>query len=150
MNAQNQYATAATLTSEATPDAELRAAQETIEFGERLAREGLPGVEPLGRLSPDERAHFVSPVRFGRRRSDQCGHLELTSARLRFHGALDVGVAWSEVVSVERCGCEIAVGLATSRRILRFTCYAATEAARGTLIARHLARAHDTHLQECP
>jgi len=149
VNGQNQYAAAATLTSDATPDAELRAARETIEFGERLAREGLPSVEPIRRLTPDERAHFVSPVRFGRRRSDQCGHLELTSVRLRFHGALDVGVAWSEVASVEREGHEIVVSLATSQRVLRFSCYAATEAARGTLIARHLTQARDTHPQVC-
>lgn len=150
MGGQNQYAAVEPVTSQPTPDAELRAVQETIDFGDRIASQGLPVVEPIGRLPPDERAHFVTPVRFGRRRSDQCGHLELTSARLRFHGALDVGVAWSEVASVERTGHEIVVSLATSRRVLRFSCYAPTEAARGTLIAQQLAEASHRRLQECP
>src|SRR5688572_5080249 len=30
--------------------------------------------------------HFLAPVRCGRRRTDQFGHLELTTERLRFHG----------------------------------------------------------------
>jgi len=142
VNGQNQYAASDTLTSEATRDAEERAAIEAADFGHRIAREGLPVVEALDRLSPGEQAHFVTPVRFGRRRSDQCGHLELTSSRLRFHGALDIGVAWSEVATVEREGHEIVVSLATSRKVLRFSCYAATEAARGVLIARCLASHH--------
>lgn len=150
MNGQNQYAAANTLTYDPTADAELRAAQESIDFGNRLAREGLPMVEPLGQLSPGEQAHLVTPVRFGRRRSDQCGHLELTSARLRFHGALDVGVAWSEVASVERVGHEIVASLETSRRVLRFSCYAPAEAARGILIARCLLQTAHRRLQECP
>lgn len=150
MNGQNQYAMVEPVTSQPTLDAERRAAQETADFGERLARQGLPVVDPIGRLPPDEYAHFVTPVRFGRRRSDQCGHLELTNARLRFHGALDVGVAWSEVESVDRAGHEIVVSLATSRRVLRFSCYAATEAARATLIAKQLATTTRRRLQECP
>lgn len=121
--------------------AEIRAASETIDFADRLAREGLPIVESLERLQPHERSHFVTPVRFGRRRSDQCGHLELTSDRLRFHGALDVSVVWSEIAAVERAGHEIVVSLANSRRVLRFSCYAATEAARGALLVRHLTSA---------
>lgn len=121
---------------------ELLAGIETLDFADRIAREGLPVVEAPERLPPEEQPHFVTPVRFGRRRSDQCGHLELTNARLRFHGALDVGVAWSEVAAVERTGHEILVSLASSRKLLRFSCYAATEAARGTLIARHLASHH--------
>jgi hypothetical protein len=121
--------------------AEVRALLETIDFADRLARDGLPIVESLERLPPHERSHFVTPVRFGRRRSDQCGHLELTSDRLRFHGALDVSVVWSEVTAVERAGHEIVVTLVNSRKVLQFSCYAATEAARGTLLARHLASA---------
>ena len=97
-----------------------------------------------------ERAHFVTPGRFGRRRSDQCGHLELTSGRLRFHGALDVGVAWSEVEAIDRSGHEIVVQLATSPRVLRFSCYAAAEAARAALIAQRLAQESHTPQQECP
>lgn len=150
MDGQNQYVIVERLTSQPTLDAELRAAQETTAFADRLASQGLPVVDPIGRLPADERAHFVTPVRFGRRRGDQCGHLELTNARLRFLGALDVGVAWSEVESVDRTGHEIIVSLATSPRVLRFSCYAATEAARGTLIARQLAGASHRRLQESP
>jgi hypothetical protein len=139
VNGQNQYAELDPLTSEETRDAEQRAALETADFGYRIEREGLPVVEPLDRLSAGERAHFVTPVRFGRRRSDQCGHLELTSDRLRFHGALDIGVVWSEIASIERAGQEVIVSLATSPRVLRFSCYAATEAARAVLVAKHLA-----------
>jgi hypothetical protein len=120
--------------------AELRAGLETLDFAERLARDGLPIVEALEQLPPQELAHFVTPVRFGRRRTDQCGHLELTSDRLRFRGALDVSVVWSEVAAVARAGHQILVSLATSRRVLHFSCYATTEAARGTLIAQHLAQ----------
>jgi hypothetical protein len=150
VDGQNQYAAVDSVTSQPTPDAELRAAEETTDFAGRIARQGLPVVEGVGRLPPDEHAHFVTPVRFGRRRSDQCGHLELTNARLRFHGALDVGVAWSEVESVDRVGPEIVVSLVTSQRVLRFSCYAAAEAARGMLIAQHLSDASRRRLQECP
>lgn len=146
MDGQNQYAVGDPVTSQPTSDAELRAVQEAIDCGERLAHHGLPLVEPIGHLPPGEHAHFVTPVRFGRRRTDQCGHLELTNTRLRFHGALDVGVAWSEVASIERTGHEILVSLATSRKLLRFSCYAAAEAARGTVIARHLAGSHKSEV----
>lgn len=150
MDGQNQYAAADFVTSDPTPDAEQRAARETIDLRDRIARQGLPVVDSTGRLPPDEHAHFVTPVRFGRRRSDQCGHLELTSARIRFRGALDVGVAWSEVESVERDGHDIVVSLAASPKVLRFSCYAAVEAARGALIAQELAAASHTPLQGCP
>lgn len=121
--------------------AEIRAGVETFDFADRIARDGLPTVESLERLPPQERSHFVTPVRFGRRRTDQCGHLELTSGRLRFHGALDVSVAWSEVASVERAGHEVVVSLTNSQKVVRFSCHAISEAVRGALVARHLADA---------
>ena len=99
----------------------------------------VPVIESLESLPPHEQCHLITPVRFGRRRSDQCGHLELTSARLKFHGVLDVSVSWSEVVTVERTGHEVGVVLAHNPRVLRFCCHAISEAARATLIARHLA-----------
>ena len=143
MSGQIQYVPDDSLTTESTrPTEELdevRAIVETRDFADRIAREGLPVIESLDPLPPYERCHFVTPVRFGRRRSDQCGHLELTSVRLKFHGALDVSVSWAEVGSVERTGHEIGVSLVHSPRVLRFCCHAISEAARGTVIARQLA-----------
>ena len=134
MNGQIQYAPAEDMN-------EMRAVQETLDFGARIAREGLPVIDSLESLPSHERCHFGTPVRFGRRRSDQCGHLELTSARLTFHGALDISVSWGEVVSVERTGHEVGVVLAGTPGMLRFCSVAICEAARAALIARHLAAA---------
>lgn len=144
MNGQIQYGPAHELTSEATRSAdselaEIRAAQETAELADRISRDGLPIVESLHHLQPQERCHFVTPVRFGRRRSDQYGHLELTSNRVRFHGALDVSVVWSEVATVDRAGREIVISLVNSRRVFRFSCHAMGEAAHGALLAHRLA-----------
>lgn len=120
---------------------EIRAEREVIDLADRIARLGLPIVEPLDSLPPGERCHFVTPVQFGRRRTDQGGHLELTSERLRFRGVLDLGVVWSEVSTVERDGHNIIVSLVDSRRELRFCCHCTGESARGVVIARRLARA---------
>ena len=128
------------LTDEAIHDerAEILAALDAIDFADRIAREGLPQIASGERLK-SQRSHFMIPVRFGRRRSDQCGHLELTSQSLRFHGALDLSVVWSEVIRVERLGREIDVSLADSTRTLRFCCETLTDAARGTVVAQTLA-----------
>ena len=117
---------------------EIRIALEALDFAERLAIDGLPLVPSVDRLPAGERCHFATPVRFGRRRSDQIGHVELTSSWLKFHGALDVSVVWSEVSSVDRDGRDILVSLLDSRRVLRFCCHSAEEAARGASVARHL------------
>jgi hypothetical protein len=105
--------------------------------------------EALGRgewpmaASPDplpaaDVCHFVSPVRFGRRRADQFGHLVLTSARLRFRGALDVGVAWHEVESVTREARDVVVAIQNSRRLLRFSCRSLDDAVRATVLGQRL------------
>ena len=117
---------------------EIRVALETLDFAERLTLEGLPVVPSVDPLPPGEQCHFAVPVRFGRRRGDQIGHVELTSSWLKFHGALDMSVVWSEVASVERDGRDITVSLVDSRRVLRFCCHSAEEAARGTSVARQL------------
>ena len=52
-----------------------------------------------GGLHHDDPCHFATPVRFGRRRTDQVGHLVFTSAWLRFRGTVDFAVAW-EMASV--------------------------------------------------
>jgi hypothetical protein len=117
---------------------EIRVALDALDFAERLSLEGLPVVPALDPLPPGEQCHFAVPVRFGRRRGDQIGHVELTSSWLRFHGALDMSVVWSEVSSVVRDGRDIIVSLLDSRRVLRFCCHSAEEAARGASVAKHL------------
>jgi hypothetical protein len=118
---------------------EIRMSLEAIAFAERIAREGLPVITLLNPRPPDDRCHFVTPVRFGRRRNDQIGHLELTSGWVTFRGALDLSVVWTEVAGVERDGREIVLSLVDSRRVLRFRCHALEEAARAAVVARHLA-----------
>jgi hypothetical protein len=122
-------------------DAELRARADELEWASRLARGEVPQAEPLDPLPPGDRCHFVCPVRFGRRRADQVGHLMLTSGRLLFRGALDVSVAWGEVSEVRRNGPEIVISLQGSARVLRFSCQSLKDAAAGGAIAGHLARA---------
>ena len=118
---------------------EIQAALEAVDYDDRLSIEGLPIVPSVDRQPPGEHCHFATPVRFGRRESDQLGHLEFTSVWLRFHGALDLSVVWSEVAAVEREGRGILMSLVESRRQLHFCCESTAEAARGVVIARRLA-----------
>jgi hypothetical protein len=110
------------------------------EFANRLERGDLPTVKPPDPIAPGDSCHYVAPVRFGRRRSDQYGHLMLTGGWLKFRGTLDVSISWSEVTRVDRVSREVVVSLEDSRRLLRFSCHSESEAARGALLARHLAR----------
>ena len=121
--------------------AQLRACIEALDLKARVAGGDLPTAEPLDPLPPGDACHFICPVRFGRRRSDQYGHLVLTTGWLKFRGPLDVSLAWSEVASVRRDGREIVVSVQESRRILRFSCHSLAEAARGGVLAEHLAQA---------
>lgn len=121
--------------------AQIRASLEAVDLQARLARGELPVADAPDPPAPGDVCHFACAVRFGRRRSDQFGHVVLTSGWLKFRGALDVSVAWSEVARVGRDGREIVVALQDSRRVLRFTCHSLPEAARGGVIAEHLARA---------
>jgi hypothetical protein len=98
----------------------------------------LPVVEDVKGLSPGDVCHYAAPVRFGRRRADQFGHLLLTSTCLRFRGAMDVSIAWTEVTSVHRMNHEIVVSLHESRRELRFWCDSLHEADDGVVIGTHL------------
>lgn len=118
--------------------AEIRASFEALDFADQISRIGLPIVVSLDPLPEGESCHFVTPVRFGRRRNDQFGHLELTTRWLRFHGALDLSVVWPAVARVTRSGRDIIVSLTESRRVLRFCCHALSEASRGTVVAVHL------------
>ena len=110
------------------------------EFSNRLERGDLPAAKPPDPLAPGDTCHYVTPVRFGRRRSDQYGHLVLTGGWMKFRGTLDVSVSWSEVARVDRVSREVVISLEDSRRMLRFSCHSEAEAARGALLARHLAR----------
>jgi hypothetical protein len=119
--------------------AEIRAAFEALDLADQISRGDLPLVVSLEPLPQGDVCHFVTPVRFGRRRADQFGHLELTTGYLRFHGALDVSVVWRAIGGVQRHGRDIVVSLADSRRVLRFSCHALSEAARGAVVATYLA-----------
>ena len=118
--------------------AQIRASLEAVELARALAHEPLPVVTSIEPLAPGDLCHFVTPVRFGRRRSDQFGHLELTSGWLKFRGALDVSVAWTEVADVRRAGRDIIISLTDSKRVLRFSCNTIVEAARAGVLAQHL------------
>ena len=117
---------------------EIRASFDALELTDRIARDGLPVLSIAASL-PHDVKHFEAPVRFGRRRSDQFGRLEFFGTHLRFCGALDVSIAWSEACDVRREDREIVVSLSDSRRLFRFWCASRTEAAHGCVIAGHLA-----------
>lgn len=119
---------------------------EAVELASRLKHGDVPIVEaPPNLVAPGDQCHFVAPLRFGRRRSDNYGHLVLTGGWLKFRGTLDVSVGWSEVAAVQRTGRDIVVSLEESRRVLRFSCYSVAEAARGGVIAQHLASSARPH-----
>lgn len=110
----------------------------TTDLVSHLRRGELPTVKAPDPLAPGDECHFVTPVRFGRRRADQYGHMVLTTGWLKFRGTVDVSVAWSEVAEVQRARREMVVSLRDSRRLLRFSCHSEAEAARGVLLAQHL------------
>jgi hypothetical protein len=112
----------------------------TTDLVARLRGGELPKAKAPDPLAPGDECHFVTPVRFGRRRADQYGHMVLTSGWLKFRGTGDVSVAWSEVAEVQRARREIVVSLRDSRRLLRFSCHSEAEAERGVLLAQHLAQ----------
>jgi hypothetical protein len=113
---------------------------ETNDLASRIRQGELPSAQAPDPLAPGDQCHYVTPVRFGRRRSDQYGHVVLTSGWLKFRGTLDLSVTWSEVSDVQRAAREIVVLLRDSRRLLRFSCHSELEAARGVVIAQHLAQ----------
>lgn len=119
--------------------AQIRASMEALDVAGEIERAPLPVVASTEPLAPGDACHFVAPVRFGRRRSDQFGHLSLTSGWLKFRGALDLSVSWSEVADVQRAGPDLIVSLNESKRVLRFSCHSENEAARAGVLAQHLA-----------
>jgi hypothetical protein len=119
--------------------AQIRASQDALDLASRIAHDDLPVVSVPEPLAPGDVCHFTTPVRFGRRRSDQFGHLMLTSGWLKFRAALDISVAWSEVSEVQRAGRELIVSLQDSKRVFRFAAQSASDAARAGVLAQHLA-----------
>ena len=113
--------------------------REVLELKARLSRGDLPRIDAPELIAPGDTCHFVCAVRFGRRRADQFGHVVLSATWLRFRGALDVRVGWSQIASVRREGHDIVVALPDSTRLLRFSCHSDSEAERGAIIAEHLA-----------
>jgi hypothetical protein len=87
----------------------------------------------------DHRCHLATPVRFGRRRTDQVGHLLLASGWLQFRGTVDLNIPWAEVAGVACEGLDLVVSLYGTRRILRFGCQTESDASRATVTASHLA-----------
>ncbi len=118
---------------------QIRASLEALDLAAQIGRAALPVVTSSEPLAPGDVCHFATPVRFGRRRADQVGHLSLTSGWLKFRGAVDLSVAWTEVAAVQRAGCEIIISLDDSKRVLRFSCHSLEEAARASVLAQHLA-----------
>jgi hypothetical protein len=119
--------------------AQIRASIETLDVASEIGRTTLPVVASTEPLAPGDLCHFETAVRFGRRRSDQFGHLSLTTGWLKFRGALDVSVAWSEVADVQRAGTDLILSLQASTRVLRFACHSEGDAARAAVLAQHLA-----------
>ena len=131
-----------------TPEEDAALAHADIANAVRQGR--LPVVTTPEPLAPGDHCHFASAVRFGRRRSDQYGHLLLTTGWLKFRGTADLSVTWTEVSAVRRSARDIVVSLHDSRRLLRFSCHSEDEALRGVLIAEHLAQSASAHPTDSP
>jgi hypothetical protein len=84
-------------------------------------------------------AHLLLPVRFGRRRTDQVGHLAFGSQALSFTGTIELSIPWTNVSRVRPDENRLIVSLHDSRRLLCFCCQGADDAARGAVVASHLA-----------
>ena len=117
----------------------IQATIEALTLGEQIARGEMPIAETTTPLAEDERCHFAGAARFGRRRSDHVGHLVLTGTWLRFHGVLDVSVAWRHISGVQRVDRDVLITLADSPRLMRFSCVSIRDAVRAAVIAEHLA-----------
>jgi hypothetical protein len=119
---------------------QIRATLDALALRDQLEQGTLPTVAGAERVPPGDRCHFLCPVRSGRRRSDQFGHLMLTGGWLKFRGPLDVSVTWSEVLAVQRAGHDVIVELRDHARVLRFSCPTIEDATRASVLADHLTR----------
>jgi len=126
---------------EITPElAQVHASLDALALRDRLKAGDLPTVAAPEPLAAGDVCHFTCPVRFGRRRADQVGHLLFTGGWLRFRGAVDVSVPWSDVATVERVAGEVVISVQDSHRILRFHCPTLDDALRACVLAEHLAQ----------
>jgi hypothetical protein len=110
VTAQNQYVPADRATSGETP--------------------ALPG---------DELSHLAIPVRFGRRKTDQVGHLIFAGRSLLFHGTVDMRISWSEVSRIDHTGRDLVVAFHGTQRTMRFCCQSDEEAMQAGVLGAHLA-----------
>ena len=92
-----------------------------------------------------DRCHLETPVRFGRRRTDQVGHLLLTSQWLQFRGTVDLNIAWNDVAAIEQSGLDLVILLHGSLRTVRFCCQTDEDAQRASVTARHLTALAQSH-----
>jgi hypothetical protein len=102
---------------------------------------------PLQTATPvdDGRRHLELPVRFGRRKTDQVGHLVFTSAWLQFRGTVDVSISWSEVARIDHTGPDLVVFLHGTQRTLQFCCQSNDDAVRACVTATHLTALAQSH-----
>lgn len=110
MTAQNQYVTADRATSGETPA-----------------------------LSGDDSSHLTIPVRFGRRKTDQVGHLAFTNRSLLFHGTVDMRISWSEVSRLDHSANDVTVSFHGTQRTMRFCCQSEEEARQASVLGARLA-----------
>ena len=113
-----------------------------IQYGQPRAATLL---QTAGTTAEDDRSHLSLPVRFGRRRTDQVGHLVFTSAWLQFHGTVDMSIPWSEVSRVDHANADLVVSLHGTQRTLRFACQSPEDALRGSVTAAHLVALAQSH-----
>src|SRR5687768_8622957 len=90
---------------------------------------------PVTALPPaPDACHHRAPVRFGRRRTDQVGHLLMSTDWLTFQGRVDLHVPWTDIATVQQAGDDLVVSLHDSRRLLRFCCAGPEDAARAAAV----------------
>jgi hypothetical protein len=90
-------------------------------------------------LSGDDSSHLTIPVRFGRRKTDQVGHLVFAGTSLRFHGTVDMRIAWSEVSRIDHAAQDLVVSFHGTQRTMRFCCQSEEEALQASVLGAHLA-----------
>ena len=66
---------------------DIRACADGLDLADEIARDNLPVVATIEPLPAGDVCHFATPVRFGRRRTDRFGHLQLTNGWLTFRAA---------------------------------------------------------------
>jgi len=116
----------------------VRASMAALTLLEEISVGQLPVVAMDPPLRSGGTCHFLAPVCCGRRRSDEHGHLQLTTDWLRFTGPVDASVAWSQVIGIQRAGTDLIVTIEGRHGMFRFTFRSVEEAARCGVIAGHL------------